>query len=194
MKVDSKSGHFCSDLQHHRGAWGQDVLYRGALNNLCVRSRSENVSRGWTWNVRRDKVVTFLSSVYLTISTYTWISVRVMCLWGLWTAITGPFWPQMTLDQAHVSAWVSHYLRPCLDQGWKSCWRAWMGLAAVRASLAGSCNWSFSWILTAPGHLGAVIASAVEKMLARIERSVTWASKIDCPCLLISSDCDLSKF
>lgn len=68
-----------------------------------------------------------------------------------------------------------------------------MGLAAVHTSLARSCNWSFSWILPAP-HLGAVIASAVEKMLASIERSVIWVNKIDCPCRLTSSDCDLSKF
>lgn len=69
-----------------------------------------------------------------------------------------------------------------------------MGLAAVHTTLAGSCNWSFSWILPAPAHLGAVTASAGEKMLASTERSFTWENKIDCPCRLTSSDCDLSKF
>lgn len=34
MRVDSKSGHPCSDSQHHRGGGGQGVLYRGALKTF----------------------------------------------------------------------------------------------------------------------------------------------------------------
>lgn len=112
MRVDSKCGHVCSDLQHYRGGWGQDVLYRGALNNLCVRGRSEEVSRGWTWNVQMDKVVTFPACTSPFQHTRGFL---LKWLWSLWTAITGPFWPQMTLAQAHVSPWASHYLGPCLD-------------------------------------------------------------------------------
>lgn len=101
MSVASKSGHFCSDLQHHRGPLNK-FLCQGQVRR-CFKRLDMKCSDGWS----SDQVLHDFNN--------TWISVRVMWLWSLWTAITGPFWPQMTLDQAHVSPWVSHYLRPCLD-------------------------------------------------------------------------------
>lgn len=43
MRVDSKSGHSCSDLQHHRGGWGQDVLCRGTLKTFVSGAGQKTV-------------------------------------------------------------------------------------------------------------------------------------------------------
>lgn len=132
MRGGSKFSHFCSDLQHEE----LDL----ALNNLCVRGRSHcerldmKFSDGWGND---------LFCVHLPISTCMQISVRIMCLWSLWTAITGTllasddFWSGSCVTPSLLLSWAL----PGLGRGiLLAC--LWIRLAAVNTALAGTCNWS----------------------------------------------------